>query len=83
MKINKPQNYFLIFISTWLIGQNNGFIVKVNSVIGKNTEFWKAAGSDHLFYHSLKPAGQFLLKRMGQKNSHHYKTFLHCKEQGR
>ena len=47
-----------------VLSQENRFEVKTNIVVGKNTEFWKAAGSDHLFYHSLKPAGQYLLKRM-------------------
>ena len=61
-----------LIISSWIFAQDNSFIIKVDQVIGKNTEFWKAAGSDHLFYHSLKPAGQFLLKRMGEKGSHRY-----------
>jgi xylan 1,4-beta-xylosidase len=52
--------------------QENHFEVKTNVEVGDNTEFWKAAGSDHLFYHSLKPAGQYLLKRMGTTDSHHY-----------
>ena len=55
-----------------VLSQENRFEVKTNIVVGKNTEFWKAAGSDHLFYHSLKPAGQYLLKRMKATNSHHY-----------
>ena len=61
-----------LIISLQIFAQDNSFIIEVNQVIGKNTEFWKAAGSDHLFYHSLKPAGQFLLKRMAEKGSHRY-----------
>ena len=61
---------FLSFFKT--LSQEIRFEVKTNVIIGKNTEFWKAAGSDHLFYHSLKPAGQYLLNRMRSTNSHHY-----------
>ena len=69
----KTQLIFAVFLFfTWVRGQQNVFEVKTNVVVGKNTEFWKAAGSDHLFYHSLKPSGQYLLKRMGATDSHHY-----------
>ena len=70
--MNKQITLITLIISSLIFAQDNSFIVKVDQVIGKNTEFWKAAGSDHLFYHSLKPAGQFLLKRMGEKGSHRY-----------
>ena len=70
IKYNIP---LLILVSIFqVLGQENRFEVKTNIVVGKNTEFWKAAGSDHLFYHSLKPAGQYLLKRMRATNSHNY-----------
>ena len=62
----------VLLVFSQVICQENRFEVKTNIVVGKNTEFWKAAGSDHLFYHSLRPAGQYLLKRMGATNSHHY-----------
>lgn len=62
----------LVMIFAQALSQENRFEVKANVEVGNNTEFWKAAGSDHLFYHSLKPAGQYLLKRMGISNSHHY-----------
>ena len=62
--------FILSFSQTF--GQANIFEVKTNIVVGENTEFWKAAGSDHLFYHSLKPAGQYLLNRMRATKSHHY-----------
>ena len=65
--MNKKITLLILIISPWIFAQDNSFEVKVDQVIGKNTEFWKAAGSDHLFYHSLKPSGQFLLKRMGEK----------------
>ena len=70
--MNKQITLITLIISSLIFAQDNSFTVKVDQVIGKNTEFWKAAGSDHLFYHSLKPAGQFLLKRMGEKGSHRY-----------
>ena len=70
--MNKKITLLILIISPWIFAQDNSFEVKVDQVIGKNTEFWKAAGSDHLFYHSLKPSGQFLLKRMGEKGSHRY-----------
>ena len=70
--MNKIIVSVILFISSWVYAQENGFIIEVDQVVGENTEFWKAAGSDHLFYHSLKPAGRFLLKRMREKNSHHY-----------
>ncbi len=62
----------VLLIFSQVLGQENRFEVKTNIVVGKNTEFWKAAGSDHLFYLSLKPAGQYLLKRMEATDSHHY-----------
>lgn len=61
-----------LFVMSGAVAQQPTFEVKTNDILGNNTEFWKAAGSDHLFYHALKPAGQYLLKRMGETNSHHY-----------
>ena len=61
-----------LFVMSGAVAQQPTFEVKANDILGNNTEFWKAAGSDHLFYHALKPAGQYLLKRMGETNSHHY-----------
>lgn len=69
-KLSLPLLFLMIFSQA--LSQENHFEVKTDVVVGNNTEFWKAAGSDHLFYHSLKPAGQNLLKRMGKTNSHHY-----------
>ncbi len=69
-KLSLPLLFLMIFSQA--LSQENHFEVKTNVVVGNNTEFWKAAGSDHLFYHSLKPAGRNLLKRMGKTNSHHY-----------
>lgn len=53
------------------------FTIDAHEVIGKNTEFWKAAGSDHLFYHVLKPSGQALLNRMEATKSHRYMRSHH------
>jgi xylan 1,4-beta-xylosidase len=55
-----------------VFSQNLSFSINTNEVLGENTEFWKAAGSDHLFYHVLKTSGQALLDRMEQTKSHVY-----------
>ena len=52
--------------------QANRFTIDVQEVVGVNSEFWKAAGSDHLFYHVTKPSGQALLDRMQATRSHRY-----------
>lgn len=54
------------------IAQVNHFSIDASEVVGENTEFWKAAGSDHLFYHVPRPSGQALLDRMQKTQSHHY-----------
>ena len=48
------------------------YTIRAEEVIGLNTEFWKAAGSDHLFYHVTRPSGQALLDRMESSGSHRY-----------
>jgi len=68
---------FIIFFFSATSGlaafsQNAHFVVNTSDVIGRNTEFWKAAGSDHLFYHTLQPSGQYLLDRMQETGSHTY-----------
>ena len=70
-----------LLIFSWANGQEHRFEVKTTHIIGENTEFWKAAGSDHLFYHSLKPAGQYLLNRMKATDSHHYLRSHHTLNQ--
>ena len=74
---DKKKYYFLFFLlivvkSIGVHAQQNSFTIETNTIVGKNTEFWKAAGSDHLFHHTLKPSGQFLLSRMKKTNSHKY-----------
>ncbi len=61
-----------LFLATVAFAQGNHFTINAHKVVGKNTGFWKAAGSDHLFYHALKPSGQYLLNRMQSTNSHIY-----------
>lgn len=67
---------FLLFIAIGChlgaFSQPNYFTINTQNILGKNTEFWKAAGSDHLFYHVLEPSGQFLLNRMQTTHSHKY-----------
>ena len=48
------------------------FTIDVREIVGENTEFWKAAGSDHLFYHVTRPSGQSLLDRMEATKSHKF-----------
>ena len=62
----------LFAFSFEISAQNYQFTIYTDKVTGKNTEFWKAGGSDHLFYHVLKPSGQALLDRMQQSQSHKY-----------
>tara|TARA_B100000963_G_scaffold197925_1_gene172235 strand:- start:16217 stop:17842 length:1626 start_codon:yes stop_codon:yes gene_type:complete len=48
------------------------FTIDAKEIVGENTEFWKAAGSDHLFYHVTRPSGQSLLDRMEATKSHKF-----------
>ena len=70
------KSIFLLLILMSCVGgafsQPNYFTINTQNVLGKNTEFWKAAGSDHLFYHALQPSGQYLLNRMQAKHSQVY-----------
>ncbi len=74
------KNIFLILFAVTLSSQaqemirssNQYFTVDVEKVVGENTEFWKSTGSDHLFYHVPRPAGQALLDRMEATKSHQY-----------
>ncbi|MFY0653180.1 MAG: hypothetical protein JXQ96_14155 [Cyclobacteriaceae bacterium] len=54
------------------MAQVHHFTINASEVIGENTEFWKAAGSDHLFYHVPRPSGQALLDRMQKTESHRF-----------
>jgi xylan 1,4-beta-xylosidase len=55
------------FITTY--GQPYNFEVNTTIVKGKNTGFWKASGTDLLYYLAEKPSGQALLDRMKETNS--------------
>lgn len=77
--------FFLLFCSTAIVAQNNTFQVDVNKTIGKNTQFWKASGTDLLYYLAEKPSGQALLDRMDETNScvylrNHYTLTGHIRE---
>jgi xylan 1,4-beta-xylosidase len=71
---NKGQLLLLLIMSLHfpMLAQENHFVIDASNVVGENTEFWKAAGSDHLFYHVPRPAGQALLDRMHKTQSHLY-----------
>ncbi|MGM0882960.1 MAG: GH39 family glycosyl hydrolase [Bacillota bacterium] len=43
--------------------------VHTKTTIGKNSRFWRAAGSDDLYWLTLESAGQQMLDRMQQKDS--------------
>jgi len=65
---------FLLILLWGKVGQTQQiqFTIYADHIIGENTEFWKAIGSDHLFYHVNRPAGQVLLDRMKATNSNKY-----------
>ena len=71
----KKYIFSVLIILSYSIGtfsQPNYFTINTQNILGENTQFWKAAGSDHLFYHALQPSGQFLLNRMQSTHSHTY-----------
>ncbi len=77
--------YFLIILVAFTnsiaaqqkVSRSPGFVIDIQNVVGKNTGFWKAAGSDHLFYHIPRPSGQVLLDRMQETGSHQYMRSHH------
>lgn len=78
--------YFLLFLGTTAsIAQTNIFEINVNNTVGKNTQFWKASGTDLLYNLAEKPSGQALFKRMDETNScvflrNHYTLTGHVRE---
>jgi xylan 1,4-beta-xylosidase len=64
--------FYILLFSLQSFAQSARFEIDADEIVGKNTEFWKAAGSDHLFYHVNKPSGQALLDRMQATNSNRY-----------
>ena len=44
--MDKQITLITLIISSWIFAQDNSFIIKVNQVIGKNTEFWKARSEE-------------------------------------
>ena len=68
-----------------VFAQSKTFKVDANNVVGKNTQFWKASGTDLLYYLAEKPSGQALLDRMQRTNSciylrNHYVLTGHIRE---
>lgn len=75
----------LLLFSLAVVAQINTFQVDANNIIGKNTQFWKASGTDLLYALAEKPSGQALLDRMGETNScvylrNHYTLTQHIRE---
>ena len=60
---------FLLIYTGTIFGQPQTFNIDARKVIGKNTQFWKASGTDLLYYLAEKPSGQALLDRMDKTNS--------------
>lgn len=66
-------------------GQTYEFHVESDQITGKNSQFWKAAGTDLLYFLTEKPAGQALLDRMENTAScvylrNHYTLTGHIRE---
>jgi len=77
--------FLLIFSSATINAQTNTFKIDANNVVGKNTQFWKASGTDLLYYLTEKPSGQALFNRMDATNScvylrNHYALTGHIRE---
>ncbi|MBT3384666.1 MAG: hypothetical protein HN778_13275 [Prolixibacteraceae bacterium] len=77
--------FLLLFSSTTIFAQNNNFIINANKIIGENTQFWKASGTDLLYYLAEKQSGQALLDRMDETKScvylrNHYTLTGHLRE---
>ena len=75
----------LIFYSTITYAHPHIFKVDASKTIGKNTQFWKASGTDLLYYLAEKPSGQALFDRMQKTNScvylrNHYALTGHIRE---
>lgn len=74
-----------ILISSCEMRESAQFQIDVNKSLGENTGFWKASGTDLLFYLTEKPSGQALLDRMQETNSciylrNHYTLTQHIRE---
>lgn len=77
--------FLLLLCSATIFGQHNTFRIDANKTIGINTQFWKASGTDLLYYLAEKPSGQALLDRMDETNScvylrNHYALTGHIRE---
>ncbi len=80
--------FLSIFTLSCLLGisaQTSEFKVDAGKTIGKNTQFWKASGTDLLYYLAEKPSGQALLDRMDETESciylrNHYTLTRHIRE---
>lgn len=75
----------LLFYSATIFAQPHVFKVDANKTVGENTQFWKASGTDLLYYLAEKESGQALLDRMEETNScvylrNHYTLTQHIRE---
>ena len=70
---------------TSISAQTYEFKINTDITVGKNTHFWKASGTDLLYYLAEKPSGQALLDRMAETEScvylrNHYTLTQHIRE---
>jgi len=77
--------FFLVNCFTFICAQTSKFEVNADKPVGRNTQFWKASGTDLLYYLAEKPSGQALLNRMEQTGScvylrNHYVLTQHIRE---
>jgi len=75
----------LLVCSITIFAQTHTFKIDANKTIGKNSQFWKASGTDLLYYLAEKPSGQALFQRMQKTNScvylrNHYTLTGHIRE---
>ncbi len=74
--INRCMVHSVVILATCVClsaySQSNRFTIDAREVVGVNSGFWKAAGSDHLFFHVPRASGQALLNRMQATGSHLY-----------
>lgn len=76
--------FFLFFVAVGF-SQTENFKIDINNTVGKNTQFWKASGTDLLYHLAEKQSGQALFARMQKTNScvfvrNHYALTRHIRE---
>ena len=87
--MKKSNNYFASLVVLLAFSCQGSepirFSINTDQIVGENTRFWKASGTDLLFYLTEKPSGQALLDRMQETGScvylrNHYTLTQHILE---